>query len=405
MKSALRAALMCLPLLLGGTEVAHGYSVLAHEAMVDEAWDRYIVPTLREKFRRATADQLRDARAYAYGGSLIHDLGYYPFGSRFFSDLLHYVRSGEFVNTLVSEARDVNELAFALGAMAHYASDTVGHRVAVNHAVPMMYPKVRAEHGDEALYVDSPARHVMVEFAFDVLQAGRGRFTSDQYQELLGFEVATPLLERAFRVTYGLELREIFGDADLAIGTFRHASSMLIPDITRAAWKEKQKEIAAATPQLVEGNVVYSLTRSEYEQRFGTHYRKPGFLARIIVFVGRLMPKFGPFRPLAFQPLTPPAASLFLQSFDQAGQQYRVWLEDVRLRRLRLDARDLDTGKRTEAGINALADETFDELLKRLDHEKFAGVPAPLRQAINEHYRGTTPARKTARRLAAMNSR
>lgn len=405
MKSALRAVLTTCLLLLGGAGAAHGYSVLAHEAMVDDAWDRHIVPTLRQKFPRATADQLRAARAYAYGGSLIHDLGYYPFGSRFFSDLLHYVRSGDFVDTLVSEARDINELAFALGAMAHYASDTVGHRVAVNHTVPMMYPKVRAEHGGEALYVDSPARHVMVEFAFDVLQAGRGRFTSDQYQELLGFEVAVPLLERAFRITYGLELQEVFGDADLAIGTFRHASSTLIPDITRAAWKEKQKEIAAATPKLVERDVVYSMTRNEYEQRFGAQYRKPGFMARVIVFVGKLMPKFGPFRPLAFEPLTPPAARLFLQSFDQAGQQYRGWLEDVRLRRLRLDARDLDTGKPTEAGVNALADETFDELLKRLDRAKFAGVPASLRQAINQHYRETMPVRKTARRLAAMNSR
>ena len=404
MRSALRAAMTCL-LLLGGAGVCHGYSVLAHEAMVDEAWQGHIVPTLRQRFPRLTDDQLRAARAYAYGGSLIHDLGYYPFGSRFFSDLLHYVRSGDFVNTLVSEARDVNELAFALGAMAHYASDTVGHRVAVNHAVPMMYPKVRAEHGNEALYVDSPARHVMVEFAFDVLQAGRGRFTSDQYQELLGFEVATPLLERVFRNVYGLELTDIFGDADLAIGTFRHASSTLIPDITRAAWKEKQKEIAVATPQLVERNVVYSMTRNQYEQRFGTQYRKPGFLARVIVFIGKLMPKFGPFRPLAFQPLTPPVAKLFLQSFDQAGQQYRGWLADVRQQRLRLDARDLDTGKPTEPGTNALADETFDELLERFDHENFVGVPAPLRQAINEHYRETTPARKTARRLASMNSR
>ena len=403
MTSVLRAALTCL-LLLGGVGVCHGYSVLAHEAMVDEAWEGHIVPTLRQRFPRVTSEQLTTARAYAYGGSLIHDLGYYPFGSRFFSDLLHYVRSGDFVDALVSEARDVNELAFALGAMAHYASDTVGHRVAVNHAVPMMYPKVRAEHGDDVLYVDSPARHVMVEFAFDVLQAGRGRFTSDRYQELLGFEVATPLLERVFRHTYGLELTDIFGDADLAIGTFRHASSTLIPDITRAAWNEKRKEIAATTPQLVERDVVYSMTRSQYEQKFGTQYRKPGFLARVIVFVGKMMPKFGPFRPLAFEPLTPPAAKLFLQSFDQAGAQYRHWLADVRVRRLHLDARDLDTGKPTEPGANALADDTFDKLLKQLGHDKFASVPSSLRQAINAHYRDGTPAGKTARRLAAMNS-
>jgi hypothetical protein len=403
MRPALRAAMTCL-LLLGGAGICHAYSVLAHEAMVDEAWQGHIVPTLRQRFPRVTADQLRTARAYAYGGSLIHDLGYYPFGSRFFSDLLHYVRSGDFVETLVAEARDVNELAFALGALAHYTSDTFGHRIAVNRVVPILYPKLRAEYGTEVLYAESPARHVMVEFAFDVLQVGRGRFSSDTYTELIGFEVATPLLERAFRLTYGFELQDLFGDAELAIGTFRRASSTVIPDLTRAAWKEKQKEILAATPQLVERDIVYSMTRHEYEQAYGTRYRKPGLFARFIVFVGKIIPKVGPFRPLAFEPLTPPAAQLFLQSFDQAEQQYRAWLAESRVRRLALAARDLDTGEAVHAGANALADKTFGELLKRFDKASFAGLPVALRNSINAHYKGTTPDRRTAGRLTAMNN-
>ena len=68
---------------------------------------------------------------------------------------MHYVRSGDFVEALVREARDVNEYAFALGALAHYTSDTVGHPIAVNRAVPIMYPKLLAMHGPEVL---SPTR-------------------------------------------------------------------------------------------------------------------------------------------------------------------------------------------------------------------------------------------------------
>ena len=282
------------------------YSVLAHEAMVDVSWSDRILPALKQRFPRASSAELDAARAYAYGGSLIQDLGYYPFGSHFFSNLVHYVRSGDFVEALVRDASDPNEYAFALGALAHYSSDNAGHPFAVNLVVPVMYPKLGAKYGPQVLYADSPARHVMVEFAFDVMEVGRGRFRSDEYQSLIGFQVAVALLERAFRETYGLELHEVLGDADLAIGTFRHAASELVPQVTRAAWKEKRDDILAANPTLAERDVVYSMTRAEYEQAFGTTYRKPGFLARFVVTVFKLLPKFGPFKPLAFQPLTPP---------------------------------------------------------------------------------------------------
>ena len=52
-------------------------------------------------------------------------MGYYPFGNKYFSDLVHYVRSGDFVENLVEESSDLNEYAFALGALAHYAADTM----------------------------------------------------------------------------------------------------------------------------------------------------------------------------------------------------------------------------------------------------------------------------------------
>ena len=56
--------------------------------------------------RARRARSSRRARAFAYGGSVIQDLGYYPFGSHFFSNLLHYVRTGDFVEAMIREAHD-----------------------------------------------------------------------------------------------------------------------------------------------------------------------------------------------------------------------------------------------------------------------------------------------------------
>jgi hypothetical protein len=397
-------------LLLAGTPGrAAAYSVLAHEALIDAVWDGQLAPLLRSKFPQASAGTVRAARAYAYGGSLIQDLGYYPFGSRFFSNLVHYVRSGDFVETMMRQSRDVNEYAFALGALAHFASDNVGHP-AVNRAVPIMYPKLRERHGPQVLYADSPARHVMVEFAFDVVQVARGAFKSDVYQELIGFRVAAPLIARAFRETYGMELTDVFGDVDLAIGSYRRAASRLIPDVTRLAWRDRRDEILAANPSVTEQDFVYTMTRREYEDAFGTEYRKPGLLSRIIVFVFKLVPKFGPFRPLAFEPLTPEAERMFLDSFAACRARYRVLLQRAAGGTLALSDTDLDTGARPLQGVNPLADETYDHLLARLAEQKFVNLPRELRRAITDHYASAAAAgakarkrdKATARYLAAL---
>ena len=161
---------------------ARAYSVLAHEAMVDAAWDDVMAPLLKQRFPRATPEAITHARAFAYGGSVMPDLGYYPFGSHLFTNLIHYVRSGDFVEALVRDAATVDELAFALGAMAHYAADNAGHPLAVNRAVPLIYPKTRAKFGDEVTYVEEPKRHVMVEFAFDVVQVAAGAYLPDSYR-------------------------------------------------------------------------------------------------------------------------------------------------------------------------------------------------------------------------------
>ena len=97
----------------------HAYAVLAHEAIIDAAWETHIRPLLVNKFPQATEEDLSRAQAYAYGGAIIQDMGYYPYGSPFFSDLTHYIRSGDFIQALLRDAKDINEYAFALGALAH----------------------------------------------------------------------------------------------------------------------------------------------------------------------------------------------------------------------------------------------------------------------------------------------
>src|SRR3954454_6837272 len=195
------------------------YSVLAHEASIDAIWDTSIAPLLQARFPDAAAAEIAEARAYTYGGCVIQDLGYYPFGSHFFSNLLHYVRTGDFVRALRDDAADVDEYAFALGALAHYAADNSGHPLAVNRAVPLMYPKLKAKFGNRVTFMQSPKHHVLVEFSFDVVQVAAGAYAPESYHAYIGFKVAKPLLERAFHETYGIEMKDLFLSEDLAIAT------------------------------------------------------------------------------------------------------------------------------------------------------------------------------------------
>jgi hypothetical protein len=379
----------------GASSKAAAYSVLAHEALIDEAWPDQIAPLLARRFPLASSEQVEKARAFAYGGSLIQDLGYYPFGSRFFSNLVHYVRSGGFVAALIAESSTVEEYAFALGALSHYASDNAAHPI-VNHSLPIIYPKLREKFAGDVVFGESPTRHVMAEFAFDVVQVARGQFKSDAYQRLIGFKVARPVLERAFRVTYGLELKDVFGDVDLAIGTYRRAASHIIPDVTRIAWQEKRDEIASITPDATERNFVYTMTRQQYEDAYGTGYRKPGFLARVVVAIFKVVPKFGPMKPLAFEPLPPETERAFLAGFQASLDQYKQLLRSLGAGRLSLQDMDLDTGERPAPGLNTLADETYTDLIERLDKTKYRGASPGLRGALSEHYAAARQATRSA---------
>ena len=205
-----RIAALVAVVFLGFPPRANSYSVLTHEAIIDTLWIDTIQPVLIKRFPESSEEQLNGAHAYAYGGCIIQDLGYYPFGSHFFSDLTHYVRSADFLQALLDESRGLEEYAFALGAVAHYGADVEGHSIAVNRAVPLLFPKLRRRFGEEVTYADNPSAHLQTEFGFDVLQVARGHYASKVYHDFIGFQVSKDLLDRAFQKTYGLTLKDLF---------------------------------------------------------------------------------------------------------------------------------------------------------------------------------------------------
>ena len=366
------------------------YSVLTHEATIDATWDAALRPLLRQRFPRASADDLARARAFAYGGSVIQDLGYYPFGSKFFSNLVHYVRSGDFVEALLRDARDVDELAFALGALAHYANDTSGHPEAVNVTVPIVFPKLKRKFGDVVTYAQAPHQHVIVEFSFDIVHAAGGAYLPDTYKRFIGFRVATPLLKRAFRATYGLELSDLFASEERAISTYRYAVSQIIPALTEAAWRDKHDEIAKLTPAIDRNAFLFSYPRTAYETDYGRDYQRPGFFARFLGVLYRVLPKVGPLKPLAFKAPTPEAAELFAKSFRDATTRFRAEVRDLQDREFEIRNSNFDTGRPSRFGEYTLADETYAELLDKLSERRFEGTPVALSRNIVTFY-GDTP--------------
>src|SRR5437588_5445115 len=351
---------------------AAAYSVLAHAANIDALWDNTISKMLLARLPGATPEELLDARAYADGGCVIQDLGYYPFGSHFFSNLLHYVRTGDFVKALIDEAQDVNEYAFALGALGHYAADNNGHPMAVNRAVPLMYPKLKAAFGNNVTYVQSPKSHVLVEFSFDVVQVAAGAYAPEAYHSYIGFKVAKPALERAFHGIYGIDMNDVFFNEDLAIATYRHAVGTTIPEMTKVAWGKKRDEIIKVTPGMQRQKFVFNLPRKQYDKEFGADYEKPHGFARFLAVVYAFVPKIGPFRSLSFLVPSLEAERLFLESFINTRERFRQSLDALRAGRLHLANTDFDTGRPTTRGEYSLADATYDELLGKLGGHAFA---------------------------------
>jgi hypothetical protein len=373
--------LLLLGLVVGLAQVCGAYSVLTHEQVVDLLWKDDIQPLLKKRFPAATEDDFKKAHAFAYGGSLVQDMGYYPFGNKYFSDLTHYVRSGDFIVNLINESSDLNEYAFALGALSHYSADNCGHPT-INQVVGIEFPKLQKKYGDLVTYEDNPKAHIRAEFGFDVTQVAKNRYTSDRYHDFIGFEISKPQLERAFLDTYNIPLSDVISDEDLAIGTFRRAISRIVPEMTRVALLARKKEMVAETPNFNARKFRYYLSRANYQREWGRGYRRPGFGTRVLAFFLKFVPKVGPFKALDFKIPTQQTEDLYIASVNKTLDDYKHRLEKEGTNNLRLTNTDFDTGRATHAGEYRLTDDGYARLLDQLAQHNFQQISPELRENI-----------------------
>jgi zinc dependent phospholipase C len=383
----LSRCLLALALVATSPGVGGAFSVLAHQGVVDESWEQVLVPSLQARFPEVSERELGEARAFAYGGSHLADLGYFPLGNRLFSDLLHYVRTGDFVNALATEASTPQEYAFALGVLAHYEADRIGHPDATNRAVAFMYPKLAEEHGERVTYADSPSAHLETEFRFDILQVARRAEIPGFFEHAMDFRVPRPLLERAFRKVYGLDLDDLFTSYEVALGTYRWGFRTLLEEATGIAWELYRGDISELQPTATSQTFVFRLSRADFEKQFGKAFLEPGYFVRFVAFLGNLLPNVGPLRRLPYKPLPAEVRQLYADGFHRAVAAYQATLSNGVSRGLRLANVDLDTGRATRAGEYELADEAHAELLQRLAADHFANLPTGLGADLLAYYR------------------
>ncbi|WP_374950229.1 zinc dependent phospholipase C family protein [Mucilaginibacter sp.] len=362
------------------------YSLLAHEAIIDASWKEVLIPMLKQKYPNATREELLKAHSYAYGGSIVSDMGYMPFGNGFFTDLVHYVRSGDFVEALIRDAQNLNEYSFALGALSHYMADKYGHSMSTNRNVPLVYPKLQKQFGNVVTYHNDHTSHSRLEFAYDVLQIGEGNYTSEGYQDFIGFNIAVPVLEKAFYETYGQELSSIFSNINSSINTMRWGVRNLFPVLTKAAYKANKDEIIKLNPGMTVKKFKYKLSRRSFDLQYGKEHKQSKFFARVAVAIIGILPKVGPLKTLKFQSPGDEGQKLFAKSFIAIVQNYRTALGHVGQPGFNLPDIDFDTGNLTRIGEYPLADKTYGKLLATLKKQNYKNLTPALQNNIVKYY-------------------
>jgi hypothetical protein len=375
-------------LLLILSSEAFCYSVLSHEAIVDAAWDSSIQPFLLKKFPSSTADELKKSRAYAYGGAIMPDMGYYPFGSRFFTNLVHYSRTGDFVENLISESENVNELAFALGALAHYHADKCGHSEAVNTSVPRIFPKLRKRFGEKITYDQHHLAHKRTEFSFDVTQLVLQNYAPENFHDYIGFQVAQNVLERAFEKTYDLKLKDVFVNLPLAIYSFRWTVKNLFPALTKAAWVMNKEEIIKKNPGVTARKYQYKLPGRKFRSEW--QYEKTGkFGNRLMVGVLTVATKTRLIRSVKVKAPDAKSQEEFIKSFKHTVEMLNTDISMLASNEHHLDNYNFDTGRKSHFGEYILADQCYRKLSLKVFDKK--DLPDDVRNNIVQFYKDHTP--------------
>jgi len=371
------------------------YSVLTHQQIIDLAWGSSIKPLLLARYPATTAEQLRVAQSYAYGGCEIQDAGYYPFGHAFFSELTHYVRAGDFVASLIRNARNVNELAFALGALSHYVGDSVGHHDAVNPSTAIAFPNLALQYGHSVTYDESPHGHVRTEFAFDIDQLTKQHFAPSAYLNHIGLRVSPDLLERAFFETYGLHLSEVLGNRrrKAAIGSYRRSIRSFLPDVAHAEALIHEHDFPADPDTAEIQQLDARLQQADYNHGWQNTRQKAGLKTHFLAFLVIIMPKIGPASDLSIKVPTEDTESKYIASVNKSLDLYEELLnrlhqtpaQDPEIT-MKLDNRDLDTGYIVQPGGYPLTDKTYAKLLGVITAKATEAAPSGLKRDILAYY-------------------
>jgi hypothetical protein len=388
------------------------YSLLTHEQLIDLTWQDSIVPLLLSRYPNLTKADLDRARAYAYGGCVIQDIGYYPFGDESFSNLTHYVRSGDFVVNLFRNARDANELAFAIGALSHYIGDSIGHAEATNLAVPVEFPKLGAKYGKSVSYAEGKHQHVQTEFAFDINEIAHHRVAPLRYLRHIGFRVSMRQLGQAFYQTYGLT-ENFRGRRRINVRDYRFAARTFIPRIAYAVTllHRSHEPPDPATPEIVELERESAAVAKECN--WDAYRRKAGIETHLLAALLFILPKIGPLALVNVKGPTIQTEADYARSVAVSITSLRRILtrytpEAARYKgpipplasltrpytgeRSRRDPnhplpnRDLDTGKVVRAGGYRLTDSTYADLVRRLAQNPTQPIPPGIKEDIQKYY-------------------
>ncbi len=404
---------MVLALLLfvpgGGMRQAGAYSLLTHEQLIDLTWESSIVPLLKSHYPNLTPRDLDRARAYAYGGCVIQDIGYYPFGDPFFSDLTHYVRSGDFVLALFRNAHNANELAFAAGALSHYIGDSIGHLEATNRAVAIEFPALAGRYGSSVNYAEGRRQHVRTEFAFDIDQLAHHRMAPLALMRHVGIKVPVHQLALAYYETYGLtEDFSLKSGRQFNMKAYRFATRTFIPRVAYAVTllHRNQEPPEPDTPEARQvEREADAVARLNHWQ---TYRKKPGLETYLLAGLVWLTPRFGPLSMTAVKGPTAATEADYMHSvFDSTRslhQHLALFTPFAARRQLALETsnrsgatglsesahplpnRDLDTGEVVEPGGYSLTDATYARLLHRLTRRPQRLIPPGIKADVQAYY-------------------
>ena len=379
----------------------HGYSLLTHEQMIDLTWHNAIVPLLLSHFPTMTQAEIDQARAFAYGGCVIQDIGYYPVGDENFSNLTHYVRTGDFVVSLFRNAHTPNELAFAIGALAHYVGDTIGHPEATNIAVPVEFPALGAEYGGNVNYAEGRHQHVQVEFAFDIDEVVHHRVAPMHYMRHIGIKVSMRQLALAYYQTYGVtDDFKRFRRKRVNIPAYRFATRTFIPQIAyaEALLHHKHEPNEPQSKERANYNAaVANMATTDDWHRYRHHAGIGTYLLAGIIFI---VPKVGALKLVAIKGPSEKTEEEFLHSVVLSTAEFRRDLvrftvpgstsSGTRPRSLNqrhpLPNRDLDTGKVVQPGGYPLTDSTYADLLHQITNDPKQQIPPGIKAEIQAYY-------------------